>query len=361
MSDAFLDISGLRKAFGKTEVVKGIDLRSPAGRFISLLGPSGCGKTTVLRMIAGFEAPTAGAIRIDGQDVTGLKPSQRRIGMVFQAYALFPNMNVANNIGFGLRIAGAGRDEIDGRVEGMLKLVGLAGLERRCPFELSGGQQQRVALARAIAPRPRMLLLDEPLSALDAKIRVALRSQIKEIQRELQITTVFVTHDQEEALSISDEIVVMHAGVIEQHGNPFDIYNRPATPFVADFIGQLNTLHAEVAEPKSRSVRIGKTELNVPSLPESVKAGDRVALKLRPESMRLANGHAHGVVLKGHVAHASFLGSVVRLGIDLGGGDIVKLDSFNDRQTAPPEAGAPLTITFWPDDIVSTQIAGLAG
>ncbi|MBU1176416.1 MAG: ABC transporter ATP-binding protein [Alphaproteobacteria bacterium] len=354
---SFLDLHAINKSFGPNTVVKDFNLSLARGKFVSFLGPSGCGKTTVLRIIAGFENPSSGTIHIDGQDVTGLTASQRKIGMVFQAYALFPNMNAAGNVGFGLKVAGASRDEIEARVAEMLKLVGLLGFEKRFPFELSGGQQQRVALARAIAPRPRMLLLDEPLSALDAKIRVSLRAQIREIQRELGITTVFVTHDQEEALSVSDDIVVMHAGLIEQHGNPFDIYNRPATPFVADFIGQLNTLHAEVAEPSRNMVRIGAAELNVPSLPAIARAGDRVALKLRPESMRLANGHDRGIALSGHVAHASFLGSVVRLGIDLGGGDVVKLDSFNDRQTLPPEVGAPLTITFLVDDIVSTQMA----
>src|SRR6218665_220370 len=211
MSDAFLQLENLTKSFSGNQVVKGVDLSFGKGEFVSLLGPSGCGKTTILRMIAGFERPSTGTITVDGIDVTAMAPNRRKIGMVFQAYALFPNMNVADNIGFGLKIAGQPRAQRNARVEEMLKLIGLAGYGKRYPFELSGGQQQRVALARALAPSPRMLLLDEPLSALDAKIRVSLREQIREIQRELGITTIFVTHDQEEALSISDRIVVLNA------------------------------------------------------------------------------------------------------------------------------------------------------
>ncbi|HVX72345.1 MAG TPA: ABC transporter ATP-binding protein, partial [Devosia sp.] len=232
MADDFLHLDNLVKRFGGNTVVKGANLSFSKGEFVTLLGPSGCGKTTILRMIAGFERPTSGTILVEGKDISTLPPNQRQIGMVFQAYALFPNMNVEDNVGFGLRIAGMGRDERRVRVEEMLKLIGLGGYGKRFPFELSGGQQQRVALARALAPRPRMLLLDEPLSALDAKIRVSLRQEIRAIQRDLGITTIFVTHDQEEALSISDRIVVMSAGNIEQVGTPFEIYNKPATRFV---------------------------------------------------------------------------------------------------------------------------------
>ena len=242
-----MNIEHLEKSFGPTRVVKDFNLGIDKGEFVSLLGPSGCGKTTVLRMVAGFETPTSGAIRIDGKDWSGLKPNQRNIGMVFQAYALFPNLTVAQNVGFGLKVAGVDKAEIDKRVDEMLELIGLPDLGGRYPFQLSGGQQQRVALARALARQPRVLLLDEPLSALDAKIRVSLRDEIREIQRELGITTIFVTHDQEEALSMSDRVVVMNRGIADQVGTPFDIYNRPTTRFVAEFVGTLSILKATVS------------------------------------------------------------------------------------------------------------------
>ncbi|MDX5359433.1 MAG: ABC transporter ATP-binding protein, partial [Rhodobacterales bacterium] len=221
---AFLDIEHLEKSFGTNRVVKDFNLAVDKGEFISLLGPSGCGKTTVLRMVAGFETPSSGVIRIDGKDVVRLRPNQRNIGMVFQAYALFPNLTVAQNVAFGMKVAGVPSAQRAARVAEMLALIGLPDLGGRYPFQLSGGQQQRVALARARAVRPQVLLLDEPLSALDAKIRVSLRTEIRQIQRELGITTIFVTHDQEEALSMSDRVVVMNGGVAEQVAEPFEIY-----------------------------------------------------------------------------------------------------------------------------------------
>ena len=220
---SFLTISHLEKAFGSNLVVKDFNLSVEKGEFISLLGPSGCGKTTVLRMVAGFETPTSGSIQIGGQEVTGLKANARNIGMMFQAYALFPNLTVADNVAFGLKVKGVAKAERDARVAEMLALIGLPDKGASYPFQLSGGQQQRVALARALAPSPRVLLLDEPLSALDAKVRVGLRNQIREIQQRLGITTIFVTHDQEEAMSISDRIVVMNAGIADQVGAPFEI------------------------------------------------------------------------------------------------------------------------------------------
>ena len=254
---AFLELDHLEKSFGAVHVVKDFNLAVEKGEFVSFLGPSGCGKTTVLRMVAGFESPTSGSIVIDGKNVTGIRPNQRNIGMVFQAYALFPNLTVAQNVGFGLRVAGQGKAEIDKRVGEMLELIGLPQLGSRYPFQLSGGQQQRVALARALAIKPSVLLLDEPLSALDAKIRVSLREEIRAIQRELGITTIFVTHDQEEALSMSDRIVVMHQGVADQVGTPFEIYNRPATRFVAQFVGTLNLLDASVLDAAAGRIKVG--------------------------------------------------------------------------------------------------------
>jgi len=244
-----LTLSNVSKDFSGTTVVQDFNLDVDKGEFVSFLGPSGCGKTTTLRMIAGFEIPTSGRITINGEDITNNAPNQRNVGMIFQAYALFPNMTVAQNIGFGLRIRKEAEPVIKERVAEMLALIHLENKADSYPYQLSGGQQQRVALARALANHPQVLLLDEPLSALDAKIRVQLRAEIRAIQRKMGITAIFVTHDQEEALSISDRIVVMYEGRIEQVGSPFEVYNFPKTAFVANFVGTLNTASAEVVDP----------------------------------------------------------------------------------------------------------------
>jgi putative spermidine/putrescine transport system ATP-binding protein len=322
---AFLEVENLVKAFGTTTVVKGVSFAFDKGEFISLLGPSGCGKTTILRMIAGFERPTSGAIRVDGEDITHLKPNQRKLGMVFQAYALFPNLTVGDNIGFGLKIAGMPADQRRARIKEMLDLIGLPGYEKRYPYEMSGGQQQRVALARAIAPKPRLLLLDEPLSALDAKIRVSLREEIRAIQRELGITTVFVTHDQEEAMSISDRIVVMNAGNIEQLGSAHEIYNRPQTRFVATFVGQINTL-PEAAFGPNRAIR--------PEL---------ISLTPRPDA---------DTTLTGTISDIHFLGSVIRLRLDVNGTP-VNVDTFNSHTLTPPQRGDTITLHLAQKDVLT--------
>src|SRR5690349_18466462 len=280
---AFLEIGDVRKQFQPNVVVKGFNLGIERGEFISLLGPSGCGKTTVLRMVAGFESPTAGAIRIDGKDVTHLRPNQRNVGMVFQAYALFPNMTVADNVAFGLKVAKRPPNEIKARVEEMLNMIKLPHLASRFPYQCSGGQQQRVALARALAHKPKVLLLDEPLSALDAKIRVSLREDIRTLQRSLGITTIFVTHDQEEALSMSDRVVVMNEGRVDQIGTPFEIYNNPKTRFVASFVGTLNVLKGQVADPARGKLLIDGQEI-VTARPISQAAGSACAAALRPEA-----------------------------------------------------------------------------
>ncbi len=348
---AFLEVQNLTKTFGTTTVVKSVNFAFDKGEFISLLGPSGCGKTTILRMIAGFENPTSGSITVDGQDITTLKPNQRQLGMVFQAYALFPNLNVGDNIGFGLKIAGMGTEERRARVDEMLKLIGLPGFEKRYPYEMSGGQQQRVALARAIAPRPRMLLLDEPLSALDAKIRVSLREEIRAIQLDLGITTVFVTHDQEEALSISDRIVVMHAGDIEQLGAPHEIYNKPATRFVATFVGQLNSLEATILDPATKTVSIDGQTVIVPHLPANAVANASSVLTLRPEVVSIGAREGNDITLSGTIADVTFLGSVIRLRVALGR-NVLSLDTFNDQRTAPPSRGEPVTISLAGKDLL---------
>jgi len=348
---AFLDVQNLTKTFGNTTVVKSVSFAFDKGEFISLLGPSGCGKTTILRMIAGFERPTSGSIEVDGQDITHLKPNQRQLGMVFQAYALFPNLNVGDNIGFGLKISGMPAEQRRARVDEMLKLIGLPGFEKRYPYEMSGGQQQRVALARAIAPRPRMLLLDEPLSALDAKIRVSLREEIRAIQLDLGITTVFVTHDQEEALSISDRIVVMNAGSIEQLGAPHEIYNKPASRFVATFVGHLNTIEATVVDPTAKTVAIDGQVVSVSNLAATASANSPISLTLRPEVLAIGPREGNDITLNGTIADVTFLGSVIRLRVSLGK-NIVSLDTFNDQRTAPPARGEPVTVTLASKDLL---------
>jgi putative spermidine/putrescine transport system ATP-binding protein len=351
LSVAFLDLRKVEKTFGAVRVVNDFNLQVERGEFVSFLGPSGCGKTTTLRMIAGFETPSGGEIRIDGRDVVPLRPNQRNIGMVFQAYALFPNMTVAQNVAFGLKVAGKPRAEIDERVREMLDIVKLPQMAERFPYQLSGGQQQRVALARALAVRPQVLLLDEPLSALDAKIRVSLREEIRSIQKRLGITTVYVTHDQEEALSMSDRIVVMHDGVVEQVGTPFDIYNTPATSFVASFVGTLNRLEARVVDPASGSVRIGAHEISVARSLSPRAAGDVVPLALRPEAVTLAPRAGQDTVLPARIAEVAFLGSVIRVRTDVGG-DMLSLDMFNSPASPPPKRGEAVTVGFAPEDLL---------
>ena len=331
----FLNLDHLQKSFGPTRVVHDFSLGVEKGEFVSFLGPSGCGKTTVLRMVAGFETPSAGRIVIDGQDVTRLRPNQRQIGMVFQAYALFPNLTVAENVGFGLKVAGVPRAQRGPRVAEMLDLIGLPDLGGRYPWQLSGGQQQRVALARALAPRPRVLLLDEPLSALDAKIRVSLRNQIREIQQQLGITTIFVTHDQEEALSISDRIVVMHKGVADQTGTPAQIYNQPATDFVAGFVGTLNRFDAEVLDPARGLVRVGPARI---ALDRPLPPG-RITLAARPEGLQAGSDG-----IPAEVTGVEFLGSVQRLRLRAEGREVV-LDRFNTPGAELPRPGEILHLS----------------
>jgi putative spermidine/putrescine transport system ATP-binding protein len=351
MAEPFLKIEHVRKSFGPATVVQDFNLNIEPGEFVSFLGPSGCGKTTVLRMVAGFEEPSAGKIVIGGKDVTRLKPNQRNIGMVFQAYALFPNLTVQQNVAFGLKVAGVAKAETDERVKEMLSIIKMPEFGDRYPYQLSGGQQQRVALARALAPKPKLLLLDEPLSALDAKVRVSLRDEIRSIQKKLGITTVFVTHDQEEALSISDRIVVMYGGKAEQVGTPFEIYNQPATKFVANFVGTLNVLEGTVSDASSGKVVINSEEVSLKGKLNGSKAGDLLSLALRPEAIALGRHPGHDSTLKGHIADVHFLGSVIRVRVGLGQ-SIVSLDTFNNSSTPPPRIGDKAEISFSSNDVL---------
>lgn len=345
---AFLELTNVRKVFpnAQSAAVEDFNLDVSAGEFVSFLGPSGCGKTTTLRMIAGFETATSGAIIMDGRDITPIRPNQRNIGMVFQSYALFPNMNVADNIGFGLKVGGKSKPEIKERVGEMLSLIKLEELGGRYPYQLSGGQQQRVALARAIAIRPQLLLLDEPLSALDAKIRLSLRNEIRSIQRQLGITTVYVTHDQEEALSLSDRVVVMNRGLIEQVGPPFEIYNFPKTEFVASFVGTLNLLKVKVTDPAAGALQVDDQTFFTGKPLAGHTAGETVQIALRPELFNPdSTGRTDENRLTGRVELVAFHGSVVRIHLRLGDA-LLLVDEFNNPHLAVPEIGSDLTVYF---------------
>ena len=294
-----IDISGVNLSYGTTRVLKNVDLAIRPGELFAFLGPSGCGKTTLLRLIAGFAQSQTGQVRLDGQDVASLPPWKRDVGMVFQSYALWPHMTVAQNVAFGLEERRRPRVEIEAKVTQALELVGLSALAQRRPAQLSGGQQQRVALARTIAIEPKVLLLDEPLSNLDAKMRVSVRRELRALQQRLGLTTIFVTHDQEEANTICDRIAVMEAGVIQQIGTPMELYERPANLFVANFLGTANILGADAGI--------------------AVPAGQR--LVFRPQHAILAP--VDGATMNGPVTNREFLGATVRYGVRIGGGEVL--------------------------------------
>ncbi len=358
-----LNVTQVVKLFGTVVAVDGVDIHVADGTLLSLLGPSGCGKTTLLRMIAGLEHPDEGTIHIGEDDVTDTPANRRGIGMVFQSYALFPNMTAAANIGYGLRLRRWPSKRIDERVHDMVDLTQLGEAAGRYPHQLSGGQQQRVALARALAIQPRLLLLDEPLSALDAQVRVTLREGIRRIQQQLGITTVYVTHDQEEALSISDEVVVMRAGRIEQQGPPEQLYGRPATPFVASFVGAANRLPATVTDTAERTVAWGTQRLRVADLGGFV-SGDRVIIVVRPERVQvLGDAPARGSssepldigTIEGTVEQRLFLGSSSRIRVATSSGEIVTETSSD---VLPPERGDRVRLSLPPDACIVLRDVG---
>ncbi|MFE7511226.1 ABC transporter ATP-binding protein [Streptomyces sp. NPDC057540] len=339
MEGMAIRLTGLRKIYGRTEAVAGVDLDIADGEFFSMLGPSGSGKTTVLRMIAGFEAPTAGTVELAGRDVTRLAPFERDVHTVFQDYALFPHMTVEQNVAYGLKVRGVPRAERLVRARAALVQVGLDGLGRRRPAELSGGQRQRVALARALVGRPRVLLLDEPLGALDLKLRERMQVELKAIQREVGITFVFVTHDQEEALTMSDRIAVFHQGRIEQVAAPAEIYEHPATPFVAGFVGTSNLLSGDAAR------RV---------------VGAPGTYSIRPEKIRILSDHkAPGdpghATAAGTVAEVVYLGDSTRFLVDLdGGGRLTALQQNLETSSADLAAfrGARIGLQWHPSHAV---------
>jgi ABC-type Fe3+/spermidine/putrescine transport system ATPase subunit len=319
-----LKVDHVTKSFGNVVAVDDVSFEVPRGAFATLLGPSGCGKTTTLRMIAGFYDPDQGDIVLGGRRINQLPAHRRGTAMVFQDYALFPHMTVKDNVSYGLRLAKVSKEERERRVAETLQFVGLTGLGDRWPNQLSGGQQQRVAVARALVLRPEVLLLDEPLSNLDAKLRVQLRWELRTLQQQLKMTFVYVTHDQDEALSLSDWIAVMNAGKVEQHGSPWEIYYRPRTAFLADFVGAVNLVPATVRSIESGQavVAFGERSIGVPVPPDvTLRPGAEVKICVRPEALGLLppGAHADGAALPGRVARKAFLGDLMRYWVAVDG------------------------------------------
>ena len=343
--DLYLDLRGICKSFGGFNALQDIDLQIRKGEFVCFLGPSGCGKTTLLRIIAGLETQTRGEVWQAGRDISRLPPAQRDYGIVFQSYALFPNLSVADNVGYGLVNRKVPRAEVKRRVAELLKLVGLPGSEGKYPSQLSGGQQQRIALARALATSPGLLLLDEPLSALDALERVRLRHEIRALQQKLGVTTVMVTHDQEEALSVADRIVVMNQGVIEQIGSPEAVYREPASPFVADFVGKVNVIPGRV--------RAGRLQAGTLTL--QADGGDRdVRIYLRPEDVLarpIAEGDPH--VFDATIEKIDFLGSYchVHVGTDALPQKLTVYLSLNYLAEQSLQVGSGLRLRLLPERV----------
>jgi iron(III) transport system ATP-binding protein len=347
---AFIDIAGIDKRFGSFQALSGVNLVIAKQEFITFLGPSGCGKTTMLRTLAGFLTPDNGTIQVAGSLLSSpqavVPPEQRRMGMVFQNYAVWPHMSVFENVAFGLRIEKIARAKLEERVAHVLSAVGLEGLERRHPGQLSGGQQQRVALARSLVVEPAILLLDEPLSNLDAKLRERMRTELKTLQRRTGITFIYVTHDQAEAMALSDRIVVFNKGAVQQVGTPRDVYERPANLFVADFMGLVNKIPGTLIEHRGATarVRVGAQTIDAQMSKELNDAAGPVTVAIRPEAIRLGGGDpATGDnILSGTVVESAFLGNIVDLQVDVGG-MLVRVQG--DRQlTYEPGASVNLTV-----------------
>ena len=348
---AAIGIDGVSKRFGGVGAVDDVSLEIADGEFFSLLGPSGCGKTTTLRMVAGFERPDEGRIVLNGNDVTTVPANKRPLNMVFQQYALFPHMSVYDNVAFGLKVKRVPRAEHKERVHEMLRVVSLEGMDKRRARQLSGGQQQRVALARALVNRPAALLLDEPLGALDVKLRKQMQLELKRIQSELGTTFVYVTHDQEEALAMSDRIAVMNGGRVEQIGGPREIYERPQTAFVADFIGSLNAFDFRVDEliGDSAVMRLGEDGRLVVPVNGGHSPGETLRVAVRPERIQIGGTAVPGgSQLAGKVAEIVFLGMYTQFHVDTAAGRFVA-HRLADEQLAPLQAGSPVALSWEPE------------
>jgi len=344
-------LKGVRKSFGDFVALHELDLEIQEGEFLTLLGPSGCGKTTTLRLIAGFIEPTEGKILLGDEDVTQVAPQHREIGMVFQDYALFPHMTIAENIGFGLKERRYPKQDINDRVEELLDLIRLPEVHDRYPAEVSGGQQQRIAVARAVAYPPKVLLMDEPLGALDLKLRETMQIELRRIQQELAITTVYVTHDQTEAMNMSDRIVVMNSGRIEQMGGAEDIYNEPRTRFVADFVGQINLFDANSYEPETGNIKLDGLDQTVRVPVNLTGRGESLSIGVRPEDIGLTNSIESSSDmnhLAGVISGRTFAGNLTRLFVDVGLQKPVILEAKS--QSVKSNVGDKVTLT-WPVEL----------
>lgn len=345
-----VEIEGVNKIYGKNHVVKDLTLAVEEGEFLTLLGSSGCGKTTTLRMIAGFEEPTSGSIKVEGEPIEEKEPFERNVNTVFQSYALFPHMTIFDNIAYGLKMKKVPKSEIRERVLEMMELVQLGGFEKRYPSQLSGGQKQRVAIARALINRPRVLLLDEPLGALDLKLRKQMQLELKRLQKKLNITFIYVTHDQEEALTMSDRIAVMHDGIIDQLDTPKEIYEHPKTKFVATFIGETNTFDGCISDMQENHITVSLENGIVQGIGTDFKSQEYLTVSVRPEKMKYADSPVDGFTLTATVKDYVYVGSVIKCIALLPNGNEVKIERLAGEEL--PKIGSPIFIYWDPEDAV---------
>ncbi len=353
-SESGVTLEGIDLSFGKTHVLKGIDLKIESGEFFAFLGPSGCGKTTLIRVIAGFESAQVGQVFIGDQEISHLPPWRRNVGMVFQSYALWPHMTIRKNVAFGLEERRLPHKEINERVDTALNLVGLFDLADRRPSQLSGGQQQRVALARTIVIEPTVLLLDEPLSNLDAKLRVQMRTELRQLQRKLSLTTIFVTHDQEEANTTADRIAVINEGIIQQVASPMELYDRPANLFVAKFLGVANVVEGTVAQKEGKTIFRSSDGAMVVPLGEAGQGSSHIVF--RPQNLTIQSSDVEQLseitYLSGKVEHKEFLGSVVRYRVAVGVHSLIVDAAHQQGKAAIPE-GTPVTLSLNHEQIIA--------
>lgn len=332
MSEPIVSIINVEKSYGNNKVVKNLNMNIEEGEFLTMLGPSGCGKTTTLRMIAGFEDATSGMIKVENERVEDKEPYERNVNTVFQNYALFPHMTVFDNIAYGLNIKKIPKAEIKERVKEMLELVQLTGFEKRKPDQMSGGQKQRVAIARALVNRPKVLLLDEPLGALDLKLRKQMQVELKRLQKKLKTTFIYVTHDQEEALTMSDRIAIMNEGYLEQIGTPDEIYEHPKTKFVAGFIGESNILEGIVTKIKDGKLIIAAESGNIQTENEGFLVNETLYVSIRPENMKYSKTPIDGFSLVGAVKEHIYIGALIKTIVILSNGDEIKIIRFQNSE-----------------------------